>query len=195
MRAGDAEALGAELSLEGAAARAAELAGGRMPEPAETLEEPATPGAIRGLFCGGTLRDEAARIISAHGSGDNDFVDFGADEFTRGRPHPMIDPSLRNARIEEELANPDVGVVLADVVLGHGAHPDPAADLGPLIARALAGRERDATVVISLCGTARDPQGLDSQAARLDAAGAIVTRSNAHAARLAAAAAGLEAAA
>jgi FdrA protein len=81
-------------------------------------------------------------------------------------------------------------VVLLDVVLGYGAHPDPAGELGPLIERALAERPGGLSVVVSLCGAAGDPQGLDGQAAALRAAGALITRSSAQAARLALAAAG-----
>ena len=110
---------------------------------------------------------------------------------TEGRAHPMIDPGLRNERFRREAADPETGVVLLDVVLGHGAHPDPAGELAPLVERALAGRPGRLSVVVSLCGAAGDPQGLDAQAATLRAAGALVTRSSAQAARLALAAAGL----
>jgi FdrA protein len=109
---------------------------------------------------------------------------------TEGRAHPMIDPGLRNERFRREAADPETGVVLLDVVLGHGAHPDPAGELAPLVARALADRPGRLSVVVSLCGAAGDPQGLDAQAATLRTAGALVTRSSAQAARLALAAAG-----
>jgi FdrA protein len=92
----------------------------------------------------------------------------------------MIDPSLR----VEALAAARELVVLLDVVLGYGAHPDPAGDLAPVI------EGRDGHVIVALCGAAGDPQGLDDQRAKLEAAGAVVTRSNAHAARLAKEAAG-----
>jgi hypothetical protein len=122
-------------------------------------------------------------------------VDFGDDAMTEGRAHPMIDPGLRNERFRREAADPETGVVLLDVVLGYGAHPDPAGELAPLIEQALAGRPGGLSVVVSLCGAAADPQGLDGQAAALRAAGALVTRSSAQAARLALAAAGLDRAA
>jgi FdrA protein len=170
-----------------------------------------TPGMIRGLFCGGTLCYEAmavvARIVgrvasniplrpewrlaNPHRSEGNTFVDFGDDALTEGRAHPMIDPGLRNERLRREAADPETGVVLLDVVLGYGAHPDPASQLAPLIERALAERPGGLSVVVSLCGADGDPQGLDGQAAALRAAGALVTRSSAAAARLALAAAGL----
>jgi FdrA protein len=169
-----------------------------------------TPGAIRGLFSGGTLCYEAMAVVAGvvgrvasniplrpewrladpHRSEGHTFVDFGDDAMTEGRAHPMIDPGLRNERFRREAADPETGVVLLDVVLGHGAHPDPAGELAPLVERALADRPGRLSVVVSLCGAAGDPQGLDAQAATLRAAGGLVTRSSAQAARLALAAAG-----
>jgi FdrA protein len=131
------------------------------------------------------------RLADPNRSEGHTFVDFGDDAFTEGRAHPMIDPGLRNERFRREAADPGTGVVLVDVVLGYGAHPDPAGGLAPLIEQALAGRAGGLSVVVSLCGAAGDPQGLDAQAATLRAAGAQVTRSSAQAARLALVAAGL----
>ena len=110
-------------------------------------------------------------------------IDFGDDAFTAGRPHPMIDQSLRLARLTAEACTPAAAVILLDVVLGHGAHPDPAAELAPAIATARA--RRDLPVVVSLIGARSDPQGLAGQAAALQAAGAHVFTSNAAAARFA----------
>jgi FdrA protein len=168
--AGKPVVLGFDLTLEEAARAAAEHAGGRLPEFDERLKGEPTPGEVRGLYSGGTLCGEAERIV-----GRGTFTDFGADEYTRGRAHPMIDPSLRL----EQLAAAREPVLLLDVVLGYGAHPDPAAELAPVIERL------DRHVIVALCGAADDPQGLDAQRAALEAAGAVVTRSNAHAARLA----------
>jgi FdrA protein len=162
-------------TLEDAARRAAELVGGSGAAFDETLRRPPARGEVRGLYSGGTLCGEAERIVG-HGT----FTDFGADEYTQGRAHPMIDQSLR----VEALAAARDPVLLLDVVLGYGAHPDPAGELAPVIARL------DAHVIVALCGAAGDPQGLDAQRARLEEAGAVVTRSNAHAARLAKEAAG-----
>ena len=161
-------------TLEAAAARAAELAGGSPPVFGEALRRPPARGSVRGLYSGGTLCSEAARIV-----GRGEFTDFGADEYTEGRAHPMIDPSLRVEALARAAVDPEVAVVLLDVVLGHGAHADPAGELAPVIAAA------DRHVIVALCGAAADPQGLDGQRAALEAAGAVVTRSNAHAARLA----------
>ena len=205
-------------SLEAAAAWAA--GGGtpvvHSPPAAPSSPVPAvTPGAVRGLFCGGTLCYEAMAVVAGvvgrvvsniplrpewrladpNRSEGHTFVDFGDDAMTEGRAHPMIDPGLRNERFRREAADPGTGVVLLDVVLGSGAHPDPAGELAPLVERALADRPGGLSVVVALCGAAADPQGLDGQAAALRAAGALVTRSSAQAARLALAAAGLDRAA
>src|SRR5205807_1761016 len=103
-------------------------------------------------------------------------IDFGDDGLTAGRPHPMIDPNLRLDRLAAELARPRTAVVLLDVVLGHGAHADPAAALVEVIRAAGPGAP---PVVVSLCGTDADPQGLDAQARVLAGAGAEVHLSNA----------------
>ena len=87
-------------------------------------------------------------------------IDLGDDEYTVGRPHPMIDPGLRLERLAAEAADPDCGVLLLDVVLGHGAHPDPAGELAPAIARRASPADAALAVVVSLVGTAGDPQGL-----------------------------------
>lgn len=95
----------------------------------------------------------------------------------------MIDQRLRLDRLAAEAADPDTAVIMLNVVLGYGAHPDPAAELAPAIAAAKAGR--DLEVVVSLIGTESDPQGLAAQAAQLAKAGARVFASNAQAARFA----------
>lgn len=143
-----------------------------------TLEVRPVPGLLHGYFVGGTLRDEASQIIAASPPEpvEADLVDFGADELTQGRAHPMIDPTLRLERV----ASVTDGVLLLDVVLGHGAEPDPAAALAPAVAAA--GR-RGVPVVLSCVGTAGDPQGLMAQVAALAEAGAEVHVSNAGAVR------------
>jgi FdrA protein len=166
-------------SLEEAAARAARLVGGPVVTDDADLPSRETPGMIRGLFCGGSLCFEAAAT-----AGRGDFIDFGADEYTAGRAHPMIDPTIRNDHFKRVARDPHTGAVILDVVLGLGAHPDPAAELAPLIEAAQSAR-RHLTVVVSLCGTDRDPQGLARQRSRLTEAGALVTRNAAHAGRLA----------
>jgi len=178
------------VTLEGAAHQALELLG---KAPTVYASWPAArgdhrPGVLRGFFSGGSLANEAARLAaSALGEISRDeqasghtIVDYGEDEYTRGRAHPMIDQRLRLQRLEAMVGDPHVGVILLDVVLGHGAHPDPATELAPVIARATAGR---AAVVVSLCGTKGDPQDRDRQARLLGEAGASVWLSNAAAAR------------
>jgi FdrA protein len=157
------------------------------------------PGALRGLFAGGTLCDEAMVIASEalgpirsniplrpewtlNSDSPHSMVDFGDDELTRGRPHPMIDGTLRLERLAAEATDPSCAVILLDVVLGYVADPDPAATLAPAVAAA---RDRGVAVVVSLTGTVGDPQGLHRQAEALRDAGAAVFASNAEAARYA----------
>jgi len=149
--------------------------------PAWPVSGSASPGAghVSGLFVGGTLAGEA-RLIADETAGPDaghTFVDFGDDRYTTGRAHPMIDPSLRLEHLARAAADPATGVLLLDVVLGHGAEPDPAATLAP----ALAGVDRP--VVVTVVGTDADPQGLAGQVAALAAAGAEVHLSNAAATR------------
>jgi len=171
-------------TLTDAALQAAELAGGTLVALGAELRRPPARGEVRGLYSGGTLCTEAAAIV-----GGGEFVDFGADEYTQGRAHPMIDPSLRIERLADAARDPAVTVLLLDVVLGYGAHPDPAGELAPALERALAARP-DLHAIVTLVGAAGDPQGLDGQRARLEAAGAVVVRGNAKAAALAKEAAG-----
>jgi FdrA protein len=144
--------------------------------------------ALRGLFVGGTLAGEARQIVTdssetvggglddLHGDG-HAVVDFGDDAYTSGRAHPMIDPTLRLDHLARVASDDRTGVILLDVVLGHGAEPDPAALLAPAITAATV------PVVVSLVGTTGDPQGLDRQRLALAGAGAEVHLSNARAAR------------
>lgn len=199
-------------SLEVAAISAARLTGAQL-----ELVDPIPPphgrsGLVRGLFCGGSLCYEAMDAIAAatgepvysnvpldpawrlddvETSKGHTFIDYGDDELTEGRAHPMIDPTLRNARFEREADDGEVDTILLDVVLGHGAHPDPAGDLSESIERALA-RRPDLSVIVTVCGAQRDPQDAVAQWARLEKAGAIVTRSAAQAARVALRAAGAD---
>lgn len=163
---------------------------------------------LRGLFCGGTLADEAMIIaeealgpissniplegaprVSGHDTlTGHAVVDFGEDEMTQGRAHPMIDPSLRLEAVRAQGADASCGVLLLDLVLGHGAHPDPAGDLAAAIGQARADAEADGRrlpVVVTLVGTEADPQGLQRCADALTAAGAEVHASNAAATRAA----------
>jgi FdrA protein len=142
---------------------------------------------VCGLYSGGTLCQEAALIL---GSGaKHTTIDLGDDEFTVGRPHPMIDFRLRNERIVAAAKDGATAVILLDVVLGYGAHPDPAGALVPAIVDATkvaAKSGRGLAIVASVCGTPADPQGLAGQEKRLAEAGVLLAPSNAQAARLAA---------
>jgi FdrA protein len=111
-------------------------------------------------------------------------IDLGDDRYTRSRPHPMLEPELRDEHIARALADRSVAVLLLDVVIGYGAHPDPAG----VASRAVHGAKKP--VIASVTGTEADPQGWSRQAAILRAAGVIVASSNARAAEAAAALAG-----
>jgi hypothetical protein len=164
-------------TLEDAARAAVALAQGRKPPKGAAAPRLGglprlgkNPRYVRGLFSGGTFCYEAERILGAAlgeswQAGGHSLVDLGDDVYTRGRPHPMIDHRLRNERIVREAKDPAVAVILLDVVLGHGAHPDPAAEMTPALARRAG--ESPRRVVGSVCGTGTDPQGLARQEAAL----------------------------
>jgi FdrA protein len=140
---------------------------------------PAPGTRLYGLYVGGTMKQEAEVLVAASGLSPERYtlVDFGDDEYTTGRAHPMIDPTLRLERLAEVGADADTAVVLMDVVLGHGAEDDPAASLAPAI------EEVRAPVVITVVGTRHDPQDLGRQVDTLVSAGAEVHLSNAGATR------------
>ena len=156
---------------------------------------------IKALYTGGTFASEAAMLLREPlgaadapeqgagyliRSGGHEVIDLGDDAYTRGRPHPMIDPSARNERIAEVFNDPENAVLLLDVVLGYGSSPDPAGTLAPLIAEGLAklhAAGRDLAVVASVCGTEQDPQVLSAQTLALEQAGVVVMPSNAAAVR------------
>jgi FdrA protein len=156
---------------------AAELAIGRKLPRARLALPARRKGAVRGLYCGGTLCSEAEVIL---GRGRHELIDLGADRYTRARPHPMIEPELRNEHVARALRDREVGVLLLDVVIGYGAHADPAG----ILSRAVNGAKKP--VIASVTGTEADPQGWSRQAAILRAAGVIVAPSNARAAEAAA---------
>jgi FdrA protein len=156
---------------------------------------------IKALYTGGTFASEAAMLLREPlgaaetpeqdagyliRSGGHEVIDLGDDAYTRGRPHPMIDPSARNERIAEVFNDPENAVLLLDVVLGYGSSPDPAGTLAPLIFEGLAklhAAGRDLAVVASVCGTEQDPQVLSAQTLALEQAGVVVMPSNAAAVR------------
>jgi FdrA protein len=161
--------------------------------------------AVRGLFAGGTLAQEAAASISgalgvdprtAAGDrpgevlriGQHSILDLGDDAYTRGRPHPLIDPRLRNTELVEQASTGTVALFVLDVILGHGSHPDPAGALRPAIESSRAAAEatgRRLEILASLCGTEDDSQGYQRQRAALEAQGVRVARSSSMAASVA----------
>jgi FdrA protein len=194
-------------TLEQGAVAALRLVGGADPRLAVGLRDDVAMAAarlaphrrtVRGLFSGGTLCYEAQLILeeqlgevysneplrSEHGlpapDGSHVLLDLGAEEYTRGVPHPMIDPSGRLALLREQANDPEVAVVLLDVVLGHGSHPDPAGQLAPVCAELMA--DGGAQVVAYVLGTEADPQVYSRQRRTLEEAGCLVPESNARAA-------------
>ncbi len=164
---------------------------------------------LRGLYSGGTLCYEAMVILKGLigdvysniplkpewklkdiQKGQRDCcIDLGDDYFTRGRPHPMISPELRKRYILREAEDPEVAVLLLDIILGNGAHMDMAVALSDSIQIAKSKAERRGgylAVVASVCGTMKDPQDFPSQIKRLEDLGVVVMPSNAQAVRLSA---------
>jgi FdrA protein len=191
-------------TLEGAAMRAASLSIGPPAsrlrdhwEPPHGFESRAGPprSVIRALFSGGTFAYEAELLLGdvATSAGrwvpgqpitfptGNLVLDLGDDQYTVGRPHPMIDPTVRVEFLRAALAAPDTAVVLLDVVLGTGSAADPAGALLPALLEARSGP----LVIAYVCGTAGDAQGLGRQEALLREAGVVTAPSSTLAVRLA----------
>ena len=200
----DAPSLPDNVSFARTLKAAAELATGRSnkqtPEFTPIIPHVA-PGRqrIHGLFSGGTLSSEAQVVFLDAGvsvasnapipgaevvsSGTKHLlIDLGSDEYTRGRPHPMIDPTVRDEELATALADPTIAVILLDVVIGFGAHPDPAGTIVRVVAAA--GTERP-VVVASVTGTDDDPQNRRTQVGKLVDGGIVVAPTNADAATLA----------
>lgn len=156
---------------------------------------------IRGLFCGGTICQEVAYLVKekypnvysnissdpeykldySDRSRDHSFIDFGDDEFTQGRPHPMIDPSIRLERIVEEAKDPEVGVIALDFVLGYGSHEDPVEVTLPAIreVKSIGEKEgRHIEILAFVLGTELDPQGFEYQIEKLENEGVTISSSS-----------------
>jgi FdrA protein len=198
-------------TLEQGAMRVARILGMPIPDLTHSLDGmikravgqiSATRTAVRGFFTGGTLCYEAQVVLGAAlgpvysniplrpefalpaPAGAHICLDLGEEEYTKGRPHPMIDPAARSEVMRAEAFGEEIAVVLLDVVIGYGSHPDPAGQVADICADIVAS---GAAVVAYVLGARADPQGLDRQRRTLQEAGAIVTASAAQAARGAAA--------
>ena len=200
-------ARGMTLPMEPAALPAALV---KVAQAARTALQPGQR-LVHALYCGGTLAHEALGLLrralgtvvsnldgtlgAAHETA-HVVLDLGAEEFTQGRPHPMIDPSTRRPYLIEAADNPEVAVVLVDVMLGWGAHADPAGTLAAAWqeAQAVAGAAGRALVGIAhVCGAPDDPQGFAQQCQTLREHGLLLADSNAQAIRLATAVLGVHA--
>lgn len=187
------------FSLKDAARKACLLDESEAPLP--HVRVPAKRRQIRGLYSGGTLCAEAQVVFQATGEAvksnapipgvpslsepgaGQHLLDLGDDEYTRGRPHPMIDPTVRDDAVIAALKDEAVGVLLVDVVIGYGAHGDPAGHLDKLISE---NRADDGPVIIaSVTGTEDDRQRRSAQIAKLENAGVLVAPTNADAAAMA----------
>jgi FdrA protein len=200
---------GVVAALQAMGRPAPDTASGLAAQVATAIENlPEQRTLIRGLFSGGTLCYESlvilSRLLGRHGAGpvysntplDSEHglpapqgshlcLDLGEEEYTRGRPHPMIDPEARIEQLQQHGRDPQVAAIILDVVLGYGAHADPAAELAPVCAEITAhGGPRVVTYVL---GTHRDPQGFAAQRQTLKDAGCIVTETAARASLAAAA--------
>ena len=188
-------------SLRAAARAALDLEFENAAPPDYHLEMPKGRSLVQGLYSGGTLCAEAQSIfiesdikVSSNipisgvphiskGNAGHSLIDMGDDQFTQGRPHPMIDPSVRGEAIISALRNPETGLILVDVVIGYGAHTDPAGYLARVTRE---NAPADGPVLIaSVTGTEGDPQRRSSQVEKLRNAGIHVAPSNADAAELA----------
>jgi len=173
----------------------------------ETFSQSLTPDQkyVRGLYTGGSLADEAMHILKSYigdaysniplrpdlalpdvwKSQGNCVVDLGDDEFTRGRLHPMIDPSYRAERLVQECSDPEVCLILCDLVIGYASHPNPAGVLADAVRRGRETAARPILFIASVCGTEQDPQVLSKQVDILQDAGILVFPSNGYAAEVA----------
>jgi len=213
MSATDGMIAGAPLAatLEQGALRVAGILGRKLPEAkglADVVEQAAAQigasrTAVRGFYTGGTLCYEAQVVLGqalgpvysniplrkdlalpAPAGPQHICLDLGEEEYTKGRPHPMIDPAARREILQEQAFGDDIAAVLLDVVIGYGSHPDPAGAIAGTCADIVAG---GTAVIAYVLGARADPQGLDRQRDTLREAGAIVAGSGAEAARIAAA--------
>jgi hypothetical protein len=159
---------------------------------------------FRGLYCGGTFTEEALQYFAAHNDGvtlysnlsnayctklddaeqsvGHAILDLGAEDFTAKAPHPVFDPALRLKRLRQELADPDVAVVLLDFITGPGVAFDPISSFAAECAK-----HSSIVFISNICGSLEDPQDVAAKQKLLEEAGVIVTKSNYQSSRLASA--------
>ena len=196
----------AARNLEDAAIQACNLSSGGKHQPemsdasitalAGKYKLPA--GNLRGLYSGGTLCDEAQRVLQpvlgevssntpvkgcrempdVYKSTGHCIIDLGDDNFTRGKAHPMIDPDYRSERLVQEFSDASVGIICFDVVLGYGSHPNMAGEMVAAIRRGQKQSGQKPLLAACICGTADDPQGYQQQKSQLEEAGVVVFPTN-----------------
>ncbi|MCY9548805.1 acyl-CoA synthetase FdrA [Lysinibacillus xylanilyticus] len=151
---------------------------------------------IKGYYSGGTLASEAAMLIRDAFNDtkteekkdgyilktkNHEIIDLGDDVYTKGKPHPMIDPENRIAMLEKSMNDQETAVIMIDNVIGNGGHEDMASALAPTIKRILDNARQDGrqlAVLVTVVGTAQDIQGYDKQIDILQTSGAIICKTN-----------------
>ena len=126
-------------------------------------------------------KDPAYQLTARSASKAHTFLDLGDDEFTDGKPHPMIDPSNRLSRIVTEAADPEVGVLVMDFIVGFGSHEDPVGVTIPAIVEAQRiAREggRHLEILGYVLGTDLDTPSVAEQIAQLEAVGVTIASSS-----------------
>ena len=160
---------------------------------------------LKGLFTGGTLCTEAHLVLQSEGlhvssnavksdpsvtsneQSMHQLTDLGADEYTLGKPHPMLEPSVRTPYLTSELHDPSNAVIMLDIVLGYGAHSNPAKEVAEVVNEALSKVADKPIVIASVCGTEDDPQNYQQQCSELKQAGIVLCHCNSEMAKLGAA--------
>lgn len=196
-------------TLEEAAEIAVQLLNGQSVELKE--EVPKNPGltfstgqtGIKGFYSGGTLDYEAAMLVRSGldlttnqkatagfilKTGPYEIIDLGDDIYTQGKPHPMIDPTIRKEMLAKAADDPSTAVVLLDIVLGYGSHQNMAKELAPTIKEIknkAQQHQRELAVIATIVGTEEDPQNIEEQKQILTEAGVFLCNSNAQAVKLA----------
>ncbi len=201
-----AEGFIAAQNLEDAAIQACKLSTGKDYSPEmsnEKITELAnkvqlTNKKVVGLYSGGTLCDEAQIILQpvlgdlysntpvegckpmadVYKSEGNCILDLGDDQFTRGKAHPMIDPQYRGERMIQEIQDPTTGLIIFDVVIGYGGHPDMASELVSAIEKGLETTKNKPVLAACICGTDGDPQGYADQVSQFEKIGVNVFPTN-----------------